>query len=651
MNRTLLIATLFLILGIKTFSQAPKGELNKTKKIEEKLKDNSIYKERLATLQAKKDSLLPIGVYKDVNAIYQDLLSLTTAEADTLNIVLTLKELLDFNYHSQKIDVAENYGLEIENLLKHKEDKDDYYPILADVRVVLSYLYANSSKSSNSLESALIANQIFKKIKNIEKVRADFMYNYVFLSMTYQEMNDNDQAINSIESALGLYKKDENVLIDSILADCYLQLGNIYHERHIGSNEGIRYLKKALEIVTQLKDPDRITIALMNLGRASSNTNQEIALNYFKKALKQSKEENANVAVSLKMTIYNELAYHYLKYHNDPIALKYADSSLNLGKAYDYVSIKSKSLRLKSNFYKQNNQPDLALKFLEDNLNHAKSKNSPDLTENAYSTLFNFYNESGNMKFCERYYNKYIISKQNNEAAVKASKLELLEVAYKYREAASKLEKEKIALQLSELDKKQIKIKSYFSIGIFLLILMFIVIIARKQKKQAKIEKMAIQMREELLLAKKEALDKEIAFKNKSVTDFALQINEKNNLLKNLKSELKRVKPLNSNSKHILTDAIKYISDDIEQNEEKVQLYAEVNKKNNEFELKINEKYPNLTDKERKILTRVKLRQGSKQIANQLNISVASVDNYRYRIRKKIKVPKGQLLENFINEL
>ena len=93
------------------------------------------------------------------------------------------------------------------------------------------------------------------------------------------------------------------------------------------------------------------------------------------------------------------------------------------------------------------------------------------------------------------------------------------------------------------------------------------------------------------------------------------------------------------------------INDDINQNKERIQLYSKVNENNDDFEAKINENFDDLTEKERKVATMVRIGKTSKQIAIQLNISVASVDNYRYAIRKKMKVPKGKSLGAFIKNI
>ena len=70
-----------------------------------------------------------------------------------------------------------------------------------------------------------------------------------------------------------------------------------------------------------------------------------------------------------------------------------------------------------------------------------------------------------------------------------------------------------------------------------------------------------------------------------------------------------------------------------------------------EARAKIDQLYQNLSDKEKKVATMLRLGQTSKQIALQLNISAASVDNYRYTLRKKMNIPKGKSLKMFIQNI
>jgi DNA-binding CsgD family transcriptional regulator len=157
--------------------------------------------------------------------------------------------------------------------------------------------------------------------------------------------------------------------------------------------------------------------------------------------------------------------------------------------------------------------------------------------------------------------------------------------------------------------------------------------------------------KQEVLNVKQKALDDVVAFKNKQITDFAIHISEKNDLLDKIKVRLKGIKVTNDSHKEVVQDTIHFINSDMDQNREKIQLYQQVSETTDSFRAKIDQLYTNLNEKEKKVATMLRLGQTSKQIALQLGISSASVDNYRYNLRKKMAIPKGESLKAFIKEI
>jgi len=66
------------------------------------------------------------------------------------------------------------------------------------------------------------------------------------------------------------------------------------------------------------------------------------------------------------------------------------------------------------------------------------------------------------------------------------------------------------------------------------------------------------------------------------------------------------------------------------------------------FLMRLSEKYQGITGSEKRLAAMVRLNLSSKEIASILNISVKSVEMNRYRLRKKMKVPSGIALNEFI---
>ena len=66
---------------------------------------------------------------------------------------------------------------------------------------------------------------------------------------------------------------------------------------------------------------------------------------------------------------------------------------------------------------------------------------------------------------------------------------------------------------------------------------------------------------------------------------------------------------------------------------------------------KLKKKFPELTDKEKRILTLIMADLSSKEIADLLNVSANSVDMSRYRLRKKLNIEQNQSISDFLADL
>ena len=180
------------------------------------------------------------------------------------------------------------------------------------------------------------------------------------------------------------------------------------------------------------------------------------------------------------------------------------------------------------------------------------------------------------------------------------------------------------------------------------LLITFLIVTILRQNKLSNTRKKMWLAKKDLMAAKQENLDKEIDYKNQQITDFAIHISEKNELLEHIKQKVKKLPIVNKTTASQINDVIVFINDDISQNKEKVQLYSEIDETTNSFNHNLTNLYPQLTEKERRIATLVRLSHTSKQISLQLNITPASVDNYRSILRKKMNITKGLSLSKFI---
>ena len=80
-------------------------------------------------------------------------------------------------------------------------------------------------------------------------------------------------------------------------------------------------------------------------------------------------------------------------------------------------------------------------------------------------------------------------------------------------------------------------------------------------------------------------------------------------------------------------------------------LQDKISEVNKNFDQNISNKYPSLTKTEREICSLLRLNLSIKEIASIRNSTTDSVKAIRYRIRKKMEIPKSQELENYIQTL
>ncbi|MGK0386987.1 MAG: DNA-binding CsgD family transcriptional regulator, partial [Patiriisocius sp.] len=301
--------------------------------------------------------------------------------------------------------------------------------------------------------------------------------------------------------------------------------------------------------------------------------------------------------------------------------------------------------------FKKKRQVGLGISELLKVLNREGLQLFKESQKDIYKELYELYELNNDSKNALRYLKKYDTIKDSLRSILQKNKFNVIQSEFNYNELFSKLEARNAQLLVSKAEQKRARDKTYFTFGLLGLLGVFFTFSFYKEKKLNNIKREGLMARQEVLSVKQKALDNQVKFKNNQITDFAIHISEKNDLLENIKKKLKGVKVINDAHKSVVQDTIHFINNDIDQNKEKIQLYQQVNETNDSFRAKIDQMYSNLNEKEKKVATMLRLGQTSKQIALQLGISAASVDNYRYNLRKKMDIPKGESLKNFIKNI
>jgi len=150
----------------------------------------------------------------------------------------------------------------------------------------------------------------------------------------------------------------------------------------------------------------------------------------------------------------------------------------------------------------------------------------------------------------------------------------------------------------------------------------------------------------QMLRLEKEKLETSIEAKNSKLMFFAIQMAHKNEILTNIKNELKATSELNGNKTGKLVNKL----DRELKNEnywEDFTLYF--NHVDQHFVKSIQKDYPNLTSNDIRMCSLIRMNLSNKEIASLCNISSRGVEQSKYRLKKRLGLDKDENLSRFIS--
>jgi phosphate/sulfate permease/DNA-binding CsgD family transcriptional regulator len=221
--------------------------------------------------------------------------------------------------------------------------------------------------------------------------------------------------------------------------------------------------------------------------------------------------------------------------------------------------------------------------------------------------------------------------------------------------------------ELSEDEKESVDIPMivFGSLALLLLLLsIFMTIKVRKirQKQDSELQKLENkylfkQKELEDTLAEQKVrqsdLDKELKFRQNEMVTMAMNIIQKNEFLSSLKNEIVEIKSSvkDPEARQAFNRLSLMISQNLSIDRDREKFQMHLNEQNSNFLRLLSEKYPSITDNEKRLAVLLRLNLSSKEIASILNISPKSVEMNRYRLRKKLKVSPKINLSDFIREI
>lgn len=588
--------------------------------------------------------------YKKINTFYAKVDSLININQDAITAEKELIKLKkspnynkdqfegDFHYkYSTIYTIKKEYNKAIRScnlaLIEFKKHNDILK--IGSVNYTLGEIYSE-------------INNKFLALKKYQEAERHFLPKNLYLiynayANIYSELNDSRTAIYYALKSKEISIKNK----DSVaLFDLNNTLGNIYFKNEDYS-KSLSYFKQSLRISELKKINNFIFNSKNNIGSIYLKQKKIIlAKNTFKEAEIYLSKSNF-INIELGELLFNQATIE-LELKNPSKAMELSKKSMSIAEKFNSELYKCKNHLLLSKIYSSTQNTTQALNHLKSASSIASNNNYNDLLESVYFDQAKLY-ENLNPSTSIIFFKKYISIKEKNLLLKQKNNLENIEIKNKILDYKNEIKLKNQEVQLLTLKNDQFVYQIFIAISIIIALGIFVY----KQYKTLNIKKKNVEYLKEISKLKEEKYNTELNFKNTQVTEFALQIQEQNNLLSEIKSKLQLVKKhVKDNTPNDQITAIQIlINDTINVNNEKVELNKEIKNNQESFLFNLKNKYPSLTDKEIQIAIYLRLNFNTKQISSQLNIIEQSVNNYRASIRRKLNIDKNVNLNQFLNEI
>lgn len=169
-------------------------------------------------------------------------------------------------------------------------------------------------------------------------------------------------------------------------------------------------------------------------------------------------------------------------------------------------------------------------------------------------------------------------------------------------------------------------------------------------KEAIEAERQIIKLRNDMLQSEITKQQMEVELKNKEIASVAIQITHKNEMLNMVRRHLDSVleKILNPQAKTEIEHLMTSIDQDLKLDDDWIRFKKHFDEVHSDFFIRLEKQFIDLTPKDLKMCAYLRLNLSSKEIASLLNISVRGVEISRYRLRKKLNLPKDVNLVDYM---
>ena len=478
--------------------------------------------------------------------------------------------------------------------------ENKYKELEADALVILSEGYLYNDIYDLALEYSFDALEIYKGLDKPAKMGAT----YTLLGWIYYDVENAEFSLKYHTMAYDYYKTHQNPDETGLSLNA---IGLIYQlKNEFGKAEG--FFKQALVMAEKHNKRALISAAYNNLGISSNNNkNYKQAIVYFNLALQYSTKQLLSLA-----ELNNQMAY----------------SLINLGRNEEALVALKK-----------------ARAFIDQSSSNSKKEN---LLDN-YKVFSLLYQRMGDYRQAFENTNRYNAVREEFLSKNKVNALLTLTLKREAQEKERQIEALSVKESLKSFQRNALAIIVVLLIVIGILLYGKLRSRQRKKAEQAAIKQQEIEKELEHTVLDKKALNERLDFNHIELKNYALYIAHRNDLIVKFIEELgglDRTEPVEiPHQLHKLVNKFKY---DINLEKYVEDFNLKVETQYQDFFYNLQQKFPHLSQNERRLCAQIRLSLSIKEIATLNNISVKSAEMARYRLRKHFGLQQNDNLNDYL---
>ncbi|OEK07347.1 hypothetical protein A8C32_18090 [Flavivirga aquatica] len=532
---------------------------------------------------------------------------------------------------------------EIDSLKKQltHHDKDDILKVDLLNETGYEYWIVNPN------QSILYGKRALKLSKKLNYEKGIAFANRV-IGVAFWAQGHQDEALQYLIASQNTYKKIKDT---EGVTNTILNIGMVYADLE-QYDKSLNYYNKAVQKFMSLELTGRVATTFTKMGTIFINQDRiEEAKKYLNNALEIHTKNNFMYGIA---EAHNRLGLLYIKKNQRTQAYYHIHRSMLLGEQILDIDGLTSNYILLGKIQRLDNDLELAEKNLNKGLKKAKNNHLKKQELAAYKELKELRKQQNEPEKALVFSDLYIKLKDSIFNMEKSKQIA-------YLEFENQLQKKEKEVQLLKTKEKIDKLINYILIIGIIIILLIIYIVFKSFKK----DKELLQKDQQLLISnnalskkalensqlKQKQLKRQLNFKNKELTSYALNFVKKNEISQQLLEKLTSIKNVHAEERDLLiNETIEIIKRNLSTDKDWEDFKMIFEKVHTNFYSKLIAKHPDLKNNDLKICSLTRLNLNIKETANILGISPESVKTARYRLRKKLELkPKQEIITYLID--